>query len=109
MINVGRRAGRGAAVAGGKAYVFRLFVAGNESNSAQARGNLAQLCEEYLKGRYQINIVDVLKDPAIALKHSVLLTPMLIMLKPRLGVSVLGNLSDSKKVLATFRLIGDKR
>ena len=109
MINAGRRAGNGAAVAGGKAYAFRLFVAGNESNSTQARANLTQLCEEYLKGRYQIDIVDVLKDPAIALKYSVLLTPMLIMLKPRLGVSLLGNLSDTKKVLATLRLIGDER
>jgi circadian clock protein KaiB len=109
MNNGGRHAGRGAAVAGGKAYAFRLFVAGNESNSTQARGNLAQLCEEYIKGRYQIDIVDVLKDPAMALKHSVLLTPMLIMLKPRLGVSVLGNLSDTKKILATLRLIGDER
>jgi circadian clock protein KaiB len=109
MSNAGRRSGRGAAVAGGKVYAFRLFVAGNESNSSQARGNLTQLCEEYLKGRYEIDIVDVLKTPSIALKHSVLLTPMLIMLKPRLGVSVLGNLSDTKKVLATLRLIGDER
>ena len=96
-------------MAGGKAYAFRLFVAGNESNSTQARGNLARLCEEHLTGRYRIDIVDVWKDPAIALKHSVLLTPMLIMLKPRLGVSVLGNLSDTKQVLATLRLIGDER
>jgi circadian clock protein KaiB len=96
-------------MAGGKAYAFRLFVAGNESNSTQARENLARLCEEHLKGRYQIDIVDVWKDPAIALKHSVLLTPMLIMLKPRLGVSVLGNLSDTKQVLATLRLIGVER
>jgi circadian clock protein KaiB len=70
---------------------------------------LARLCEEYLKGRYQIDIVDVLKDPVIALKYSVLLTPMLIMLKPRPGVSVLGNLSDTTTVLATLRLIGDER
>lgn len=96
-------------MAGGKAYAFRLFVAGNDSNSTQARGNLARLCEEHLTGRYRIDIVDVWKDPAIALKHSVLLTPMLIMLKPRLGVSVLGNLSDTKQVLATLRLIGDER
>ena len=99
MIHTGRRGGNGAAVAGGKAYAFRLFVAGNESNSTQARGNLTQLCEEYLKGRYQIEIVDVLKDPAIALKHSILLTPILIMLKPRLGVSVLGNLAIRRKSL----------
>jgi circadian clock protein KaiB len=109
MSNAGRRAGNGAAVAGSKAYAFRLFVAGNGSNSTQARGNLARLCEEYLKGRYQIDIVDVLKDPAIGVKYSILLTPMLIMLKPRPEVSLLGNLSDTKTVLATLRLTGGER
>jgi circadian clock protein KaiB len=96
-------------VTGGEAYVFRLFVAGNESNSTQARENLARLCEEHLKGRYRIDIVDVLKDAASALKHHVLLTPMLIMIKPRPAVSLLGNLSDTKKVLAMLRLIGNER
>jgi circadian clock protein KaiB len=108
MINARRRAG-GATEAGGKAYAFRLFVAGNESNSTQAIENLARLCEEHLKGRYRIDIVDVLKDGASALKHHVLLTPMLVMIKPRLGISVLGNLSDTKKVLATLQLIGEER
>lgn len=108
MMKARRRAG-GAIGAEGKAYAFRLFVAGNESNSTQARENLARLCEEYLKGRYRIDIVDVLKDPASAFKHRVLLTPMLMMIKPRLGVSVLGNLNDTKKVLATLLLIGEER
>lgn len=104
-----RRRATGTIEAGGKAYAFRLFVAGNEPNSTQSSENLARLCEEYLKGRYRIDVVDVLKDPATALKHHVLLTPMLIMIKPRPGVSVLGNLSDTKRVLATLRLNGDKR
>src|SRR3989442_8867309 len=46
----GRERGRYTA-AGGETYVFRLFVAGSESNSTQASGNLARLCEEHLKGR----------------------------------------------------------
>lgn len=96
-------------MAGEETYVFRLFVAGNESNSTQARINLARICEEHLKGRYQIDIVDVLKDAASALKYHVLLTPMLIMIEPRPGISVLGNLSDTREVLATLRLIGDER
>jgi circadian clock protein KaiB len=108
MLKARRRAG-GAKEAGGKAYAFRLFVAGNESNSTQARENLARLCEEYLKGRYRIDVVDVLEDPATAVRYQVLLTPMLIMIKPRLGVSVLGNLNDTKKVLATLLLIGEER
>ena len=94
---------------GGQTYVFRLFVVGNESNSAQARENLAQLCEEHLKGRYQIETVDVLKNAATAHKNNVLVTPTLILLKPVPKVIVFGNLSDTKQVLAALRLIGDER
>ncbi|HEY2932673.1 MAG TPA: circadian clock KaiB family protein [Acidobacteriota bacterium] len=99
-----REEGRSAAP-GGETYVFRLFVAGNESNSAQARRNLAQLCEEHLKGCYQIEIVDVLEDTATALENNVLVTPTLILLKPRPKVTVLGNLSDTRQVLGALRLV----
>ena len=109
MMKARRPATGRSAVAGGEAYVFRLFVASNESNSTQARINLTRLCEEHLKGRYRIDIVDVLQDAASALKHRVLLTPMLIMIKPHPGVSVLGNLGDTREVLATLRLIGDEQ
>ena len=97
------------ATAGGETYVFRLFVAGSESNSTQASGNLARLCEEHLKGRFQIDIVDVLKDAAAALKQNVLVTPTLILIKPHPKVTVLGNLSDTRQVLGALRLIGDGR
>src|SRR5512140_115461 len=107
MIQTRRRAEGNTRVAGGTAYAFRLFVAGNEFNSTQARDNLARLCEQHLKGRYRIDIVDVLKDARSALKYRVLLTPLLLMIKPRPEASVLGNLSDTKKVLAMLRLTGD--
>jgi len=94
---------------GGETYVFRLFVVGNESNSTQARGNLARLCEEHLKGRYQIETVDVLKDAATAHKNNVLVTPTLVLIKPFPKVTVFGNLSDTRQVLAALRLIGGER
>jgi circadian clock protein KaiB len=94
---------------GSETYVFRLFVVGNESNSTQARENLAQLCEEHLKGRYQIETVDVLKDAATAHENNVLVTPTLILIKPVPKVTVFGNLSDTRQVLAALRLIGDER
>ena len=90
-------------------YVFRLFVAGNESNSTQARANLARLCEEHLKGRFKIETVDVLKDAARAHKNNVLVTPTLILIKPHPKVTVFGNLSDTRQALAALRLIGDER
>lgn len=105
-----RRRERGrSATAGGETYVFRLFVAGNDSNSTQAGENLARLCEEHLKGRYQIKTLDVLKDAATARKHNVLVTPTLILIEPPPKVTVLGNLSDTRQVLAALRLIGDGR
>ena len=93
---------------GGETYVFRLFVAGNESNSSQARQNLARLCEEHIKGRYKIHAVDVLKDAAAAQTNNVLVTPTLILLKPLPKVTVLGNLNDTRQVLAALRLTGDE-
>jgi len=94
---------------GGKTYAFRLFVAGNESNSSQARGNLARLCEEHIKGRHKIDVVDMLKDATAAHKDNVLVTPTLILIKPLPKVTVLGNLNDTKQVLAALRLTGDER
>jgi circadian clock protein KaiB len=104
-----RERGNKAATERGETYVFRLFVAGSESNSTQASGNLARLCEEHLKGRYQIETVDVLKDAAAAHKNSVLVTPTLILIKPHPKVTVLGNLSDTRQVFGALRLIGNGR
>ena len=104
-----RHEGGRSATAGGETYVFRLFVAGNDSNSTQARENLARLCEEHLKGRHEIKPVDVLKDAAVAHKNSVLVTPTLILIKPPPKVTVLGNLSDTRQVFGALRLIGNGR
>ena len=100
-----RRRGRAAARAGrGATYLFRLFVAGHESNSTQARGNLARLCQEHLKGRHKIEIVDVMRDAATAHKNGVLVTPTWILIEPRPRVTLLGSLNDDRQVLAALRL-----
>ena len=88
----------------GATYLFRLFVAGHESNSAQARGNLARLCGEYLKGRHRIEVVDVMTDAATAHKNGVLVTPTLLLIEPRPRVTLLGSLNDEGQVLAALRL-----
>jgi circadian clock protein KaiB len=109
MMKARKRERRRYAKPGGKVYVFRLFVAGDESNSSQARRNLARLCEQHIKERYKIDIVDVLKDAAAAHIDHVLVTPTLILIKPLPKVTVLGNLSDAGQVLAALRLTGDQR
>jgi circadian clock protein KaiB len=86
--------------------MFRLFVAGNESNSSQARANLARLCGEHLKGHYKIEVVDVLRDATSAHHNNVLVTPTLILIKPLPKVTLLGNLNDATQVFAALRLSG---
>jgi circadian clock protein KaiB len=88
----------------GDHYVLRLFVAGNGPNSTQALANLRQLCQEHLKGRCDIETVDVVKDFAAAVKDNILVTPALILVEPRPRVMILGNLSDRSKVLQALRL-----
>jgi circadian clock protein KaiB len=109
MMKARKRERRRYAKPGGETYVFRLFVAGNESNSSQARGNLTRLCEQHIKGRYKIDAMDVLKDAAAAHKNNVLVTPTLILIRPLPKVTVLGNLNDTRRVLAALRLNGDER
>jgi circadian clock protein KaiB len=104
MMKARNRGSRKSAKPRGETYLFRLFVAGNESNSSQARANLARLCEERIEGSYKIETVDVLKDPSTAYENKVLVTPTLILIKPLPKVTVLGNLNDTWQVLAALRL-----
>ncbi len=87
-------------------YVLVLFVAGREPNSVKAENNLRKICKEHLPGRFEIEIVDVLKDFQSALDSNVFVTPMLILAQPLPEARVAGNLCDEKKVLAALRLTG---
>jgi len=84
-------------------YRFRLFVAGTEVNSQMARENLRALCDERLKGGYTIDTIDVFEDFAAAMAENIVVTPALIMDKPR-RVIIFGNLKETEKVLAALEL-----
>jgi circadian clock protein KaiB len=98
-----------AAPTSGERYVLWLFVAGDEPNSHQARENLARLCERCLDAPCEIIIYDVLKDFQPALDNRVLVTPTLIRVSPPPRVTILGNLSDTRKVVAALRRGGGER
>jgi circadian clock protein KaiB len=108
MTKTRRRGKRGDPRLGREVYVFRLFMAGNETNSAQALVNLVRLCDEHIAGRYKIHTVDVLKNTAVAYANNVLVTPTLILLKPLPAVTVFGNLRDPQQVAAALRLTGER-
>lgn len=87
-------------------YKFRLYVAGDALNSAQARANLAALCRVHLAGRYQIDIVDVYKEPARALVDAIFMTPTLVKLAPLPERTIVGTLGQTQKVLEALGLLG---
>lgn len=87
-------------------YEFRLFVAGDATNSLQAIANLRALCEAYLPERHAIEIVDVFREPARALADGVFMTPTLIKLGPLPGRRIVGTLGQLQVVLQTLDLAG---
>ena len=84
--------------------VMRLYVAGGAPNSVQAIANLEAICRQYLRGNYQLEIVDVFEQPLRALADGVIVTPSLVKLSPLPTAQVVGNLSDKSKVLFALGL-----
>jgi circadian clock protein KaiB len=85
-------------------YRLRLFVAGNEPNSGKAEKVALRLCEQHLKGRYEIQIVDVLEDYQAAIAEEVIAVPTLIVVTPTKKTVFVGTLNDEEKVLLAFDL-----
>ncbi len=77
-------------------YKFRLYVAGDSLNSALARTNLNTFCKDQLAGRYEIEIVDVFREPGRALSDSIFLTPTLLKLAPEPVRKIVGTLSHAE-------------
>lgn len=85
-------------------YRFRLFVAGDEPNSRKARAALARLCDERLKDRCEIRIVDVFENYQEALDNHVIVVPTLIVDEPPPVKIIAGSLSDEGDLLAALDL-----
>jgi circadian clock protein KaiB len=85
-------------------FKFRLYVAGDAQNSAQAVANLTALCQEYLLHRHDIEVVNVFREPKRALADGVLMTPTLVKLAPSPVRRILGTLSQRQPVLLALGL-----
>jgi circadian clock protein KaiB len=86
------------------AFKFRLYVAGDAQNSAQATANLAAICEAHLVGRHEIEVVDVFQQPGRALDDRVFMTPTLLKYSPLPARRIIGTLSEVDPVLAALGL-----
>jgi len=85
-------------------FKFRLFVAGEALNSAQALTNLRALCRAHLPGRHEIEVVDVFREPGRALAEGIFMTPTLVKLAPAPARKIVGALSQEQLVLRALGL-----
>ena len=80
-------------------WELRLYVAGQTARSTTALANLKRICEEHLKGQYQIEVVDVLKNPRLARGDQILALPTLVRKLPEPMKKIIGDLSNEDRVL----------
>jgi circadian clock protein KaiB len=98
------RAHRGATPRKPKAWKLRLFVAGQTPKSIRALANLETLCEERLKGRYQIEVIDLLEQPHMARGDQIVAVPTLEIKLPHSVQRIIGDLSNTDRVLVGLAL-----
>jgi circadian clock protein KaiB len=80
-------------------WELRLYVAGQTQKSATALSNLKKYCEEFLKGRYKIEVIDLLKNPQLAEGDQILAIPTLVRKVPAPIRKIIGDLSNEERVL----------
>ena len=85
-------------------YQLRLFVTGASPNSTRAILNLKDICERYLKGKYELEIIDVYQQPLIAQAEQIVALPMLIKKGPGAERRLIGDMSNEEKVLRGLEL-----
>ena len=76
-----------------------LYIAGPTHKSANAFHNLEQICEEHLAGRYHIEVIDLMKNPQIAIDDQIIAVPTVVRKRPSPIRKIIGNLSNTARVL----------
>ena len=87
-----------------KIWELRLYVAGQTPKSLAAFANLKKICEEHLAGQYHIEVIDLLKKPQLASGDQILAIPTLVRKLPEPIRKIIGDLSDTERVLVGLNL-----
>jgi circadian clock protein KaiB len=87
------------------AYELKLYVAGTTPKSLEAFANLKKICDEYLKGKYCIKVVDLLKNPRLAKGDQIVAIPTLVRKLPQPIKKVIGDLSNTERVLVGLDIV----
>ena len=80
-------------------FQLRLYVAGQTSKSRTAVANLKRICETHLAGQYSIEVIDLMKNPALAAGDQILAVPTLVRRLPEPIRKIIGDLSNEERVL----------
>lgn len=80
-------------------WQLRLYVAGHTPKSAAAFANLHKICDEHLKGRYRLEVIDLMRQPQLAAGDQILAVPTLVRNLPLPLRKILGDLSNTERVL----------
>jgi len=80
-------------------YILRLFITGTTTKSVLAITNLKKICEEYLDGRYDLEVIDLYQNPGLAIDEQIIAAPTLIKKLPLPFRRIIGDMSDMEKVL----------
>jgi circadian clock protein KaiB len=80
-------------------YILRLYVTGSSHRSLQAVYNLKKLCEEYLPDDYDLEVIDIYKDPGAAREEQIIAAPTLVKKLPRPIRKFVGDMSNTQKIL----------
>ena len=90
-------------------YVLRLYVTGLTPRSQRAIKNIKIICEEHLKGRYDLEVIDIYKHPALAQGEQIVAAPTLIKKLPLPLRSFIGDLSNTERILFGMDLRHEKQ
>lgn len=82
-----------------KKYVLRLFVTGTTPKSMRAIRNIRKICDEYLEGRYELEVIDIYQQPGAAKEEDIMASPTLVKKLPLPIRKLIGDLSDMEHVL----------
>lgn len=99
-----RRRGSGLKGSPSRFWELRLYVAGQTPRSLTAFSNLQQICEGHLKGRYRIQVIDLVDKPQLSKGDQILAIPTLVRKLPEPVRKIIGDLSDTERVLVGLDL-----
>jgi circadian clock protein KaiB len=85
-------------------FDLRLYVAGQTPKAVRAFENLRQICDEHLAGRYSIEVIDLLENPTLGRGDQILALPTLVRRLPEPIKKIIGDLSDTERVLVGLDL-----